>query len=88
MNSYEAKYAEKFLSDGQLVTAVKKLGQLIDSSWCHSWHWKLDEDGWLDRIKHSLATEMDHARERMKDLQGAEKIVDSIDLDEEEAKNV
>ena len=41
MTPYEALYVKNYEHRNSKVTAVQKLGYLIDSSWHYSWHWPI-----------------------------------------------
>lgn len=85
MNSFEAGYEKKysgFNSFGKAdITAKRKISQLIDSDWHHSWHWpeSICEE-WKNKVQESLITEMDHAKKRLKDLELAQEILDQIEV--------
>lgn len=74
MKLFDANYSKQF--DG--LTAKEYLGNLINSSWIYSMHWKHD---WVEQAKEDLATELKYCSERAMQLKKAKEVLDSIDLD-------
>ena len=82
---YESTYKKTFKNycpfarSDTPCTAIERLASLINSDWKHSCHWNYDDRCALyDDISGSLNREMDHALKRLKQLQEAERILDSI----------
>lgn len=78
---YECNYKKQFPCRGfyALLTARQKLARLIDSSWFHSIHWPDDHNSFLDKAQEDLHTEMTYARERVAQLEQAQKIISRIE---------
>lgn len=89
ITTYEAEYKKQYagldLFGRADLTAVRKIGQLIDSQWFHSLHWPREVNSkWRDAVNESLNTEMQDAVKRLNDLKLAEKILNSIDFDRDD----
>lgn len=89
MNTYEAEYKNAYTGFGISgicdVTAVRKIGQLVDGQWYHSLHWPREIDcKWRDAVMKSLNDEMKLAVDRLNELKLAERILSSIDFKEPE----
>ena len=82
MTPYEAKYVKSYSSRNCAVTVVQKLGHLIDSNWHYSWHWPKDVNGeFIKQVRGDLKTELDYAKQRLHDLELADKLLNEIELD-------
>jgi hypothetical protein len=89
VNAYEAKYIKQYSGFNTFgksdVTAVTKLGQLIDSSWHYSWHWPEDVNNeFIERVKKDLDTEIERANARIAELKLAESILSKIEISVED----
>lgn len=61
------------------VTAISRLATLINSDWKHSMYWNLEDRGQLYRqILTSLHDEKQRALKRLKELEDAENLLESI----------
>jgi hypothetical protein len=86
MNAYDVRYKKQYsgfsiFGDIEHITAERKLAQLIDSSWHHSWHWPNEIDrSWVESVKEDLNTELNEAKERLNDLELAREILSQIDV--------
>jgi len=82
MTIYEAEHNKEFMGHvGELCTARSKLGMLINSTWIHSMHWGKTQH-WLKDAQVSLEAEMAYCCERMRELQQAADILDTIEEEE------
>ena len=89
ISSYDCRYKKQFNARGHfggsdLLTARQKLSRLIDSSWFYSHHWPYEHNSFLDRAQDDLNTEITHARNRLKNLEEAQRILSAIERESEE----
>lgn len=88
ISPYEAKYGKQFKvpscwgQDLRNGSARERLATLIDASWKHSWHWPDDHNSFLDKAQENLNTELTRAKERLAELESAQKILSIIDREE------
>lgn len=78
MTNYEAQTSKNFSSHGRLYTAKQKVGQLINSEWIYSMHWSKKND-WINDAQESLEIETKYAKERLRELEQARSILNSIE---------
>jgi len=89
LSPYEAKYNNTFEVPSLLnstkttkVSAISKLGLLIDSTWKYSWHWPNDHNAFLDKAQDDLNSEIAIALKRISELHEAQSILFSIEREE------
>ena len=89
ISPYQCKYEDMFTGTGLmgdscvLLTPRKKLAELINSEWKYSWHWKEDHNEWLTQVYGNLNDELEIAKKRLRDLECASRILNSIELEKE-----
>ena len=79
MTLYEATHEQCYPeADGHcLVTAKTKIANLLDDHWAHSQQWP-NNDQWITAAKHDIRHALTIARNRVRELKQAQKIIDAI----------
>ena len=85
ITAYDASTKKIYLGFGRFgkcnVTSVKKIGQLVDSEWHYSMHWPTEiDDKWKGKVQEDINTELEYTRERLKELEFAQAILDKIKI--------
>lgn len=85
MNAFDFKYKKQFsgfdIFGKADVTAEVKIGQLVDSQWHYSWHWPKDINSeYVLSVSKDIDTELDYAKQRLKDLELAKSILEKLEL--------
>lgn len=82
ISAYDAKYKKQFASRCfEDVTAVAKLGYLIDDSWHYSWHWPDEIDiHWFNCVQDDLNKRISQVKDELRDLKLAQSILDRIEV--------
>jgi len=85
ITAYDAKYKKMYSGLNFFrkckVTAVAKIGQLVNSDWNYSMHWPSEvDDKWKIKVQEDINTELEYARKRLKDLELAQTILDKIKI--------
>ena len=84
---YQCRYEKMLTGSGLmgdscvLLTPRDKLAELINSDWKYSWHWKEDHNEWVAQVSGNLNDELERAKKRLRDLECASRILQSIELE-------